>query len=102
MTPQQHNPDLAIRGFRLDDILEIEPDFLNNVSHSHDDSVMSFVFEESRPLDLEQLESAFSEIIAEYGPRLMRYKGILNIANDPHQRVFQGVHMLMGISDLAP
>jgi len=93
---------LDIRGFRLDAILDIEPDFLKDVSHTHDDSVASFVFQESRPLDLARLEAFFSEVLAEYGPHLMRYKGILNIANDPNQKVFQGVHMLMGVSDWAP
>jgi G3E family GTPase len=38
---------LDIRGFDLNAILEIEPDFLTNVDHAHDDDVSAFVFREA-------------------------------------------------------
>lgn len=90
---------LDVYGFKLDAILEIEPDFLTDVEHEHDDDVTSFVFRESRPLDLMQLERFFSEVVADYGPQMFRYKGILNIAGADKRVVFQGVHMLMGAVD---
>jgi G3E family GTPase len=70
---------LDIRGFNLNAILEIEPDFLSDVDHDHDDDITSFVFRESKPLDLEDIEDFLSSIVQVYGPQLMRYKGILNI-----------------------
>ena len=85
-----------IRGFNLSSILEIEPDFLTDVDHEHDDDVTSFVFRESRPLRLEPLEDFMDGLVQIYGVNLMRYKGVLNIRGQERRVVFQGVHMLMG------
>ena len=87
---------LDIRGFNLNAILEIEPEFLTDVSHEHDDDVTSFVFRESKPLDLERVEDFLSGVVQVYGAKLMRYKGVLNIKGVDKRVVFQGVHMLMG------
>ena len=87
---------LDIRGFNLNAILEIEPDFLDDVSHEHDDDIASFVFRESKPLDLNRLEEFLGAIVQIYGPRLLRYKGVLSVAGEDRRIVFQGVHMLMG------
>ena len=87
---------LDIRGFNLNAILEIEPDFLTDVSHEHDDDVTSFVFRESKPLDLERVEDFLGGVVQVYGAKLMRYKGVLNIKGIDKRVVFQGVHMLMG------
>jgi G3E family GTPase len=87
---------LDIRGFNLNAILEIEPDFLTDVEHEHDDDVTSFVFREKRPLDLDRIEEFLGAVVQVYGPKLMRYKGVLNIQGVDKRIVFQGVHMLMG------
>ncbi len=86
---------LDIRGFNLNAILEIEPAFLTDVDHEHDD-VTSFVFREKRALDLEKLENFLSGLVQLYGAQLMRYKGVLNVRGEDSRIVFQGVHMLMG------
>jgi len=87
---------LDIRGFSLDAILEIEPDFLTDVEHEHDDDVTSFVFREERPLDLQRIEDFLGGVVQVYGPQLMRYKGVLHVRGFERRVVFQGVHMLMG------
>ena len=87
---------MDIRGFNLDAILEIEPQFLTDVDHEHDDDVTSFVFQENRPLDLDKVEDFLGSMIKVYGPQMMRYKGVLNIKGESQRVVFQGVHMLMG------
>ncbi|MDP3088371.1 MAG: GTP-binding protein [Methylotenera sp.] len=87
---------LDISGFSLDEILKIEPDFLEDVSHKHDDDISSFVFRSERAFDLQKLEVFMGGLLEIYGTQLLRYKGILNIAGDDHKTVFQGVHMLMG------
>jgi len=89
---------LDIRGFNLNAILEIEPDFLTDVDHEHDDDVTSFVFRETKPLDLDLIEDFLDGVVQVYGTQLMRYKGILNIKNMDHRVIFQGVHMIMGSS----
>ena len=86
---------LDIRGFSLDSILEIEPGFLGEDDHQHDDSVKSFVFKSDRPFDKLKLQDFFRAAIGEYARDLMRYKGIVEIAGLLHQVVFQGVHMTM-------
>ena len=90
---------LDIRGFDLNAILEIEPDFLNDVSHEHDDAVTSFVFRADKALDLERLEDFLDGMVRVYGAQMMRYKGVLHVHGENRRVIFQGVHMLMG-SDL--
>jgi len=87
---------LDIRGFNLNAILEIEPEFLEHDHHHHDDAVQSFVFRAGQPLDGVKLEEFLSSMIQLYGNDLLRYKGVLALKDNPHRVVFQGVHMLMG------
>ncbi len=87
---------LDIKGFNLNAILDIEPDFLTDVQHDHDDDVSSFVFRESRPMDMERLDDLLGGMIQVYGPNLMRYKGVIHGAGLDRRVVLQGVHMLMG------
>lgn len=93
---------LDIHGFDLDAILGIEPDFLNDLSHEHDDEVHSFVYRSGRPFDAAKLIALMNLLIGEFGADLLRYKGILHIAGTPNKIVFQGVHMLLGESQGAP
>ena len=93
---------LNIRGFNLTAILDIEPEFLSDVTHEHDEDVTSFVFSEKRAMDVASIEEFLSAIVQVYGTRMMRYKGILNIQGQDRRVVFQGVHMLMGTDLEAP
>jgi G3E family GTPase len=90
---------LDIRGFDLDAILEIEPDFLSDVAHEHDDEVSSFVFRADRPFDPEPLEDFFADLVQAHGAQLMRYKGVIAVAGHDQRVVLQGVHMLMASDD---
>jgi len=87
---------LDIRGFNLNAILAIDPEFLEEDDHHHDDAVRSFVFRADRPLDGVKLEEFLSSMIQVYGNDMLRYKGVLSLKDNPHRVVFQGVHMLMG------
>ena len=87
---------LDIKGFSLDGILEIEPGFLDEDHHEHDDGVQSFVFTSSRPFDQRRLQAFFRDAIAIHAKDLMRYKGILAFDGLDHRVVIQGVHMIMG------
>jgi G3E family GTPase len=114
-----------LRGFNLNSKLDIDPDFLkeeaaeehdhvhgehcNHPSHSHggghhhhhDDDVKSFVFKSDRAFDPAKLEDFLGAIVNIYGPRMLRYKGVLNMQGTDRKVIFQGVHQLMG-SDLGP
>jgi G3E family GTPase len=86
---------LDVRGFDLDTILEIEPGFLSEDDHVHDEAIRSFVYRESRPFDQPALEDFLAGVAQNYGPQLFRYKGVLNVDGIGSRIVLQGVHMLM-------
>ncbi len=69
--------------------------------HHHDDDVKSFVYRAERPFSPEKLEDFLGAIVQVYGPRMLRYKGVLHMEGTDRKVIFQGVHQLMG-SDLGP
>jgi G3E family GTPase len=69
--------------------------------HHFDDDVKSFVFKSEKPFDPAKLEDFLDAIVNVYGPRMLRYKGVLNMNGTERKVIFQGVHQLMG-SDLGP
>ncbi len=91
---------LDIRGFNLNAILEIDPEFLVDTHHEHHDEVEAFVFKSDKAFNGDKLEQFLSGMIQVYGPDLLRYKGVLWMKGNPRRVVFQGVHMMMG-GDLA-
>ncbi|MDQ2819734.1 MAG: GTP-binding protein [Pseudomonadota bacterium] len=93
---------LDVHGFNLDAILEIAPDFLDDVTHEHDDDIASFVFRAARPFRAGKLEDFLSGMLTQYGKDMLRYKGVLDVAGLPARVVFQGVHMMMGSNMGAP
>ncbi|MBJ2156758.1 CobW family GTP-binding protein [Variovorax sp. IB41] len=119
-----------LRGFNLNAKLDIDPDFLKEDDHGHDhhdhdhahgeacdhpshkheghghhhhtdDDVKSFVYKADRAFDPAKLEDFLGAIVNIYGPRMLRYKGVLNMKGTERKVIFQGVHQLMG-SDLGP
>ena len=114
-----------LRGFNLNAKLDIDPDFLkadephdhdhdhvhgehcdhpshaaeSGHHHHHDDDVKSFVFRSDKPFSPAKLEDFLGAVVNIYGPRLLRYKGVLNMEGTDRKVIFQGVHQLMG-SDL--
>ena len=69
--------------------------------HHHDDDVKSFVFKSKRAFDPAKLEDFLGTVVNIYGPKMLRYKGVLNMRGTERKVIFQGVHQLMG-SDLGP
>jgi G3E family GTPase len=115
-----------LRGFNLNAKLDIDPDFLNADDghghdhghhhdhdhehgehcdhphhHRHDDDVKSFVFRADRAFNPAKLEDFLGAMVQVYGPKMLRYKGVLHMKGSDRKVVFQGVHQLMG-SDLGP
>jgi len=69
--------------------------------HAHDDDVKSFVFRSDKAFNPAKLEDFLGAIVQVYGPKLLRYKGVLFMKGSDRKVIFQGVHQLMG-SDLGP
>ncbi|MBT9458394.1 MAG: GTP-binding protein [Burkholderiaceae bacterium] len=112
-----------LRGFNLNAKLDIDPDFLKADEphghkhddhdhehgehcdhphhHAHDDDVKSFVFKSNKAFNPAKLEDFLGAIVQVYGPKMLRYKGVLNMKGSDRKVIFQGVHQLMG-SDLGP
>jgi G3E family GTPase len=85
---------LNVEAFELEKKLEVEPGFLEEEDHEHDDDVTSIVLREDRPLDLDKLEKWMGIWLSQHGADTFRYKGILNVHNVSRRVVFQGIHML--------
>jgi G3E family GTPase len=120
---------LDLRGFNLNEKLELDPAFLAEeeaehehvhvhdehcahdhghghehhhhgaASGHHSDDIASFVFRAERAFDPLKLDEFLGGVVQVYGPRMLRYKGVLNMQGADRKVVFQGVHQLMG-SDL--
>ena len=69
--------------------------------HAHDDDVKSFVFRSDRAFAAAKLEDFLGSVVQVYGPKMLRYKGVLWMKGSDRKVIFQGVHQLMG-SDLGP
>ncbi|KAM3090568.1 CobW family GTP-binding protein [Phormidesmis sp. 146-35] len=85
---------LGVGAFDLTRALEIDPDFLGEDTHQHDESVYSVALVESGALDGQRLNQWISELLRFQGQDIFRMKGILNIDGEDRRFVFQGVHML--------
>jgi len=86
---------LGVKAFDLDRALEIDPDFLSEDAHEHDESVYSIALVEKGELDGDKLNLWLSNLLQTKGPDIFRMKGILNVAGEDARFVFQGVHMLL-------
>jgi G3E family GTPase len=86
---------LGVQAFDLDRALEIDPEFLSEDAHEHDETVKSFAIVESGELDGQKLNNWLSQLLQTKGVDIFRMKGILNIAGENERFVFQGVHMLL-------
>jgi G3E family GTPase len=99
-TVQHGRADLAdvldLGGFELDSALSLDPGFLKEPAHHHDDEIGSFVYRAQAPLDLEKLEDFLGLMIERFGDDMLRYKGIVDIAGREQRIIFQGVQRMVG------
>jgi G3E family GTPase len=85
---------LGLDAFNLERALAIDPDFLGEEAHEHDETVGSIAIIKEGSLDGEKLNDWMSELVRTQGENIFRMKGILNLAGRDHRFVFQGVHMI--------
>jgi G3E family GTPase len=85
---------LGIGAFDIHRALEIDPEFLNETAHEHDETVGSVAIVSPGELDGDRLNEWISHLLRTQGPDIFRMKGILTIAGEERRFVFQGVHML--------
>lgn len=85
---------LGVNAFDLNRALEVDPKFLEEDAHEHDETVGSIALVEAGAIDGEKLNAWLSELLQTQGPNIFRMKGILNLDGEEERFVFQGVHML--------
>ena len=81
-------------AFDLDAKLEVDPTFLDNLEHEHDDAVTSFFLREERPIDINRFMLWLTPLLQERGEDLFRSKGIFYAQGFKERVVFQSVRML--------
>ncbi|MDY7540040.1 GTP-binding protein [Undibacterium sp. 5I1] len=116
---------LDLKGFNLNAKLELDPDFLqaeqeeehvhdehcghdhadhqhnhhneHNHHHArHSDDIAAFMFKSDRPFNTGKLDEFLGGLVQVFGPRMLRYKGVLLMDGADRKVIFQGVHQIMG------
>jgi G3E family GTPase len=82
-------------AFDLDRILEIEPNFLSEDDHEHDDAITSVSLSSESPIRPELFMPWLRNLTAEQGQDILRLKGVLAFPGEEQRYVVQGVHMLL-------
>jgi G3E family GTPase len=85
---------IGVGAFDLVQKLDVDPGFLEDHEHEHDQAVGSFILEESRPIDLNRFSIWLNDIAQTRGQDLYRTKGIFNANGFRERIVFQSVRML--------
>jgi len=85
---------LNIGAFDLNKAIEIDPQFLSDTAHQHDETITSVGIDLPGDLDEKRLNDWLGKLLREQGTDIFRMKGILSVRGQPNQLVFQGVHML--------
>lgn len=99
---------LNIRSFDLKKILTIDPNFLIDTQHSHDQSVSSVALVHEGLVVQAQFSKWLRGLLSEKGNDIFRSKGIVYSVEMQQQKdlmdmalVFQGVHMMMDMKVMA-
>jgi G3E family GTPase len=117
---------LDLKGFNLNAKLELDPDFLlaeethehnhehcddqcthehhshgneheQNHHHArHSDDIAAFVFKSTQAFHTAKLDEFLGGLVQVFGPRMLRYKGVLLMEGADRKVIFQGVHQIMG------
>ncbi|MBC3870962.1 CobW family GTP-binding protein [Undibacterium oligocarboniphilum] len=62
----------------------------------HSDEIAAFTFKSTRPFNTGQLDEFLGGLVQVFGPRMLRYKGVLYMEGADRKVIFQGVHQIMG------
>lgn len=85
---------LDINAFDLSKKLEVDPKFLEEDDHEHDESITSVGLREENPLERMRVQFWLQDLLNSQGQDIFRFKGMLNIKGMDERVVLQGVHMI--------
>ncbi|MBD1821377.1 GTP-binding protein [Cyanobacteria bacterium FACHB-DQ100] len=86
---------LGVKAFDLKNALSIDPEFLNESAHEHDETVFSVSIVEPGVVNSDKLTTWLNQLVQIQGQNIFRMKGILNVDDEDRRFVLQGVHMLL-------
>lgn len=86
---------LGIGAFDLKNALTIDPQFLEESAHEHDQSIASVAIANQGMVNGDRLNRWLNQLVQAIGPDIFRMKGILNVDDEDRRFVFQGVHMTL-------
>ena len=84
-----------IGGFDLSNALKIDPLFLISNNHKHPKDINSICIKNNQIINGDLFNKWIYKFAQFNGENLYRYKGIINLDNEPRRFVFQGVHMTL-------
>lgn len=93
---------IGVGAFELGSKLELDPTFLDDLEHEHDQSVGTFVLREEQPIDMNRFMIWLNEMLVERGEDMYRTKGIFNAQGFKERVVFQSVRMLTSMQPERP
>jgi G3E family GTPase len=85
-------------AFQLEAKLQVDPTFLEDITHEHDAAVTSIVLRESKPVDMNRFMAWITPLLEEQGDAVFRTKGVFNAKGFNQRVVFQSVRMLTTMS----
>ena len=86
---------LGRKAFDLKNALAIDPQFLEEDAHEHDESVSSIAISHTGIVNGDKLNRWLYQLVQAIGQDIFRMKGILNVDDEDRRFVFQGVHMTL-------
>lgn len=85
---------VGVGAFELEAKLQVDPTFLDDLEHEHDQAVGSFVLREQRPIDMNRFMLWLTPLLQERGEDIYRSKGIFHAQGFRERMIFQSVRML--------
>ena len=86
---------MGIQAFDLKNALAIDPQFLEEAAHEHDETVASIAIANEGIVNGDKLNRWLNQLVQAIGQDIFRMKGILNVDDEDRRFVFQGVHMTL-------
>ena len=84
-----------IGGFDLSNALKIDPLFFISNNHKHPKDINAICIKNNQIINGDLFNKWIYKFAQFNGENLYRYKGIINLDNEPRRFVFQGVHMTL-------
>jgi G3E family GTPase len=86
---------LGVKAFDLKNALSIDPEFLSETAHDHDETISSISIKSEGSVNSDKLTTWLNQLVQSQGQNIFRMKGILNVDDEDRRFVLQGVHMLL-------